>query len=272
MLVRSAEHTNTSATVQYRDFWGQDKRGQLAASTVDPDAENSYEPLSPEPANWFRLLRWSPRPGYATWPAIDELCAEDPILGLNENRRFALIDSDRDALASRMRAYLDPGVQMADVDPRLSRTYAGFDPARVRTRMFDEHPFDAQQIQRFQFRPLDMRYAYVDTQPGLWNRSRPLLVAAAAAASGFLLVRRRAPRALDGAALHFSDCLVDQKVLFTDAYAIPLWRSGERGTPDNGDPALFDLKVEQQADTWRPNLSGKAQAYLHRRRQRLGAV
>jgi hypothetical protein len=104
-------------------------------------------------------------------------------------------------------------------------------------------------IQRFQFRPLDMRYAYIETETQLWNRSRPLLVAAAAADSGFLLVRRRAPRALDGAALHFSDCLVDQKVLFTDAYAIPFWLSAGPGKDDTDTPSLFDLDPGQPAGT-----------------------
>src|SRR5262249_17776492 len=150
--------------------------------------------LAPAPANWFRLLRWRTRPGYADWPAINELCAVDPMLGLNENRQFALIDGDRDALANRIRTYLDPAVPMVQVDSRLSRTYSRFDPEKVRKRLLDQHPFDERRIQRFQFRPLDIRYAYVETRAKLWNESRRPLVAAGAAASGFLLVRRRAPR------------------------------------------------------------------------------
>ncbi|MFE9580126.1 type ISP restriction/modification enzyme [Nocardia sp. NPDC006044] len=264
MLVRGTDKTNSSsATVRYRDFWGQNKRGQLAATT-DSDIGPDYEPLSPEKENWFRLLRWSPRNGYGSWPGINELCAEKPMLGLNENRQFALIDSDRDALAARIRTYLDSNVPMAQVDSRLSKTYARFDPERVRARMLDQLPFDEQRIRRFQFRPLDMRYAYVETEAKLWNESRALLVAAVAATSGFLLVRRRAPRALDGAALHYSDSLVDQKVLFTDAYAIPLWLPAGQQKPDNDMPSLFDLEVEQGSTTWRPNLSDIALAYLQK--------
>ena len=266
MLVRAADHNDSPATARYRDFWGQDKRDQLATATADPDTGPDYEPLAPERANWFRLLRWRPRQGYANWPAINELCAADPTLGLNENRQFALIDSDRDALAARIRTYLDPDVPMAQVDSRLSRTYARFDPEQVRGRLLDQHPFDEHRIQRFQFRPLDMRYAYVETRAKLWNESRPPLVAAAAAASGFLLVRRRAPRALDGAALHFSDCLVDQKVLFTDAYAIPFWLSAGPGKDHTETATLFDLDTEQLAGTWRPNLSSKALVYLQQLR------
>ena len=264
MLVRAAGHAESPATVRYRDFWGQDKRAQLAAATIDPDAGPDYESLAPEIANWFRLLRWQPRWGYADWPAINELCAADPTLGLNENRKFALIDSDRDALADRIRTYLDPDVPMAQVDSRLSGTYARFDPEKVRKVLLDKYPFDEHRIQYFQFRPLDMRYAYVETRAKLWNESRPPIVAAAAAASGFLLVRRRAPRALDGAALHFSDCLVDQKVLFTDAYAVPFWLSAGPGKDDPHTPSLFDPDPEQLADAWRPNLSSQALAYLQR--------
>jgi hypothetical protein len=67
---------------------------------------------------------------------------------------------------------------------------------------------------------------------------------------------------LDGATFHFSDCLVDQKVLFTDAYAIPFWLSAGRRETDNGADSLFDLDGEQPANMWRPNLSNRALAYL----------
>jgi hypothetical protein len=152
---------------------------------------------------------------------------------------------------------------MDGVDPRLSRTFSGFDPARVRDRLLGQHPFDEDHIRPFQFRPLDMRYAYVETETQLWNRARPLLVTAATAESGFLLARRRAPRALDGAALHYSDCLVDQKVLFTDAYAIPFWLSAAAGNDDkSGTLSLFGDDADQPGGTWQPNLSGKALDYL----------
>ncbi|WP_214105064.1 type ISP restriction/modification enzyme [Acrocarpospora catenulata] len=261
-LIRVAAHTDEPATIRYRDFWGQDKREQLAATTAQPEVGPAYEPLAPDQSNWFRLLRWRTGEGYTNWPAINELCSEAPMLGLNENRQFALIDSDRDALATRIRTYLNPNVPMEQVDPRLSRTFAGFDPEKVRRRLLTARPFDEQRIQRFQFRPLDMRYAYVETVAPLWNRSRPLLVAAAEASSGFLLVRRRAPRVLDGATLHFSDSLVDQKVLFTDAYAIPFWLSAGQDRNDNGVASLFDLDTEESAEPWRPNLSDKALTYL----------
>lgn len=139
MLVRADGHTGTPPAVRYRDFWGQDKREQLAAATAEPRGGPEYETLTPDQVNWYRLLRWHPRQGYEGWPAVTELCEADPMLGLNENRQFALIDGDRDALAARMRTYLDPDVPLAEVDPHLSRTFSGFDPARVRDRLLGRH-------------------------------------------------------------------------------------------------------------------------------------
>jgi hypothetical protein len=186
------------------------------------------------------------------------------MLGLNENRKFALIDADRRALVERMRTYLDPGLALTEVDSRLARTYSGFNPERVRKRMLEGSPFDESRVERDHYRPTDMRYAYIDPAPQLWNRSRPMLVEAASADSGFVLVRRRAPRALDGAALHFSDCLIDQKVLFTDAYAIPLWLLGGEGAPTADVPGLFELEAQEPERAWIPNLSDSAKAYLMR--------
>ena len=262
LLVRSSRLGRQQSIVRYRDFWGQKKRQQLLQAADGPQAGGPYEPLSPNKDNWFRMLRFTPRVSYFEWPAVTELCAEDPMLGLNENRQFALIDDDRGALMARMQRYLDPGLPLAQVDRRLAHAFAGFDPEKVRARVLRRYPFAETKVKRFQFRPLDMRYAYVETDAPLWNRGRPLLVAAAEAAAGFLLVRRRAPRALDGAACHFSDCLVDQKVLFTDAYAIPLWLGG--GNSEARD-TLIPLLVGDdrvQLDGWRPNLSERALAYL----------
>jgi len=261
MLVRTDGPSDTPPTVRYRDFWGQDKREQLAAATADPDAGPDYESLEPKPVNWFRLLRWRRRHDYANWPAVNELCAVDPLLGFNENRKFALIDTNSDTLAGRIRTYLNPDVPMTQVDPRLSTNYARFNADAIRTRMLDQYPFDEHHIQRFQFRPLDLRYAYVETRVKLWNEARPPLAAAAEGAPGFLLARRRAPRVLDGTAMHFSGCLVDQKVTFTDTYAIPLWLPAGLGQEQTSTLSLFDLDTEL-ASTWKPNLSSKALAYL----------
>jgi hypothetical protein len=51
MLVRAADQSDSSATVRYRDFWGQDKREQLAAATIHLDA-------GAKDLQWRGLLTW----------------------------------------------------------------------------------------------------------------------------------------------------------------------------------------------------------------------
>jgi hypothetical protein len=263
LLVRSPDHDDKNFSVSYRDFWGQTKREQLTAATTDPATAPEYEPLDPNKDNWFRLRRWAPRHGYAGWPAVTDLCAEDPMLGLNENRAEALSSHDKQTVTDRIRTYLDDSVPLAGVDERLRREWSGFEAQKVRNKLLADSPFDEDRVQRFQVRPFDMRYAYIDKTSRLWNRPRPLLIEAALAASDFLLVRRRAPRALDGATVLFSRRLVDQHAMHKDAYVIPFWLASSKASGDDGHARLFedDAPADRGAE-WRPNLSPTALEYL----------
>jgi hypothetical protein len=260
LLVRKSEHDDEHTQVRYRDFWGQTKREQLTQAIENPDSAPAYEELRPEKANWYRLRRWAPRHGYELWPALTDLCGEKPMLGLNENRAEALSDHDKEVLLGRMRRYLDAAVPLRGVDERLRRQWSGFEPETVRQTLLSSSPFEEERAQRFLVRPFDIRYAYIDTTAKLWNRSRPLLVAAAALESDFLVVRRRAPRALDGAAMLHSRCLVDQHAMHKDAYVIPLWLAG--GTPNDGNARLFEDSLDGPVTEWRPNLSQASLDYV----------
>src|SRR5208282_5775109 len=218
LLIRQESHDDEHTEITYRDFWGADKRADLAASAESLDAGH-YDPLSPTKENWYRLRRWSPRHGYEQWPALGELAAEEPALGLNENRGGALIAHDKSALERRMASYLDPNVKFANLDrdaERLTYRWARFDPEGTRQRLIKRSPYSPDHIMRFQVTPFDLRWAYVDATRQLWNEPRPQYVQAAVMGSDFLLVRRRAPRALDGAAFLLSRCLIDQHVMHKD--------------------------------------------------------
>jgi len=260
LLVRREAHDDRTTHVRHRDFWGSTKRAQLVEAAESPANASDYEALKPAKENWFRLRRWSPRHGYSSWPAVNELTAENPMLGLNENRNEALSHPDREVLLDRMRTYFDPDLSLAQIDKRLGHEWADFDAEAVRAKLLAESPYDEQRVVRFAVRPFDLRYAYVDTTAKLWNRSRPLLVRAAEAASDFLLVRRRSPRALDGSAFLFSHSLVDQHALHKDAYVIPLWLAVEAS--GDGPARLFEEAERPPAADWRANLSERALGYL----------
>jgi hypothetical protein len=264
LLVRTEPHSPTEFTGLYRDFWGAAKRQELEASLADAQASPTYEALQPEESNWYRLRRWRPRLGYAAWPLITELAARRPELGLNENRGDALVSPDRDKLEQRMQHFLDPELDFADLDHErcdgLLQPWARYDARATRDRLMSHSAYDPHRIRLFQAKPFDVRSAYIDATRSLWNEPRPEFIAAADVGSDFLLVRNRAPRALDGAAFLLSPHLVDQHVLHKDAYAIPLLLA--RPEPDGVDP-LFEVQEGTQSEVpWRPNLSAFARDYL----------
>jgi Type ISP C-terminal specificity domain/Eco57I restriction-modification methylase len=267
MLIRQEPHDDKAFHVSYRDFWGSDKLAQLELARVAPSAGPGIYALEPAEGNWYRLRPWSPRQGYEQWPSLPGLAAEDPLLGLNENRGEGLISISRETLLDRIAHFLDPDIRFNDLDQRLERfnqPWSGFEAERVRERMLGESPFDEGEVVRFCVKPFDLRWAYVDTIAGLWNRSRPELVKAAAMGSNFLLLRRRAPRALDGAAFLLSRCLIDQHVMHKDAYVIPFWLENARLSVRPGETmSLFESQEEDaEIPAWRPNLSVRAMEYL----------
>ncbi len=254
--VRRSPHGH-AAVVHYRDFWGVDKKEQLLDSATDDDED--YLPVELTEVN-----RMAFRPGrfsldYESWPQVVEFAASQPSLGLNENRASVLIDPDKKALEGRMRLYLDKKRSLAqlegtEVEP-LTHRWARFDPQGTRTRLLSAG-FKEEAIVRFVSRPLDIQWAYVDPTGKLWNENRRELLVHARPGNWFLMVRRRAPRADDGAAMLPASCLGDQHVLHKDAYFVPIRRylpsSQQAG---GGQDGLFNLDA-------RPNLSPKASAYL----------
>ncbi|GGZ40340.1 type ISP restriction/modification enzyme [Streptomyces poonensis] len=265
LLVRQDAHDASAFEGSYRDFWGADKRRELLESLSESTNAPHYAPLLPTKENWYRLRRWSPRQGYEQWPAIPDLALADPLLGLNENRGDALISTDREQLLDRLCHFLDSDTGFTDLDDRvagLTQTWARYDPQRVRAKLLAESPYDQSKAVRFCVKPFDVRWAYVDTTGKLWNESRDELVKAATIGSDFLLLRRRAPRALDGAAFLLSRCLIDQHVMHKDAYVVPFYLATDE-TESSDNLSLFDLHEESpSASGWRPNLSPFALDYL----------
>ena len=98
----------SAPVVRYREFWGSDKRA-LLLKTLDVNGgfDEQYQTVMPSADN-----RFSYRPGkteghYAEWPTVVEFAEEEPISGLEENRRGALMAYDKDVLEERMSQYFD---------------------------------------------------------------------------------------------------------------------------------------------------------------------
>jgi hypothetical protein len=245
------------ASVRYRDFWGADKRQQLLESAAEGGPD--YDPVQLTEIN--RMAFQPARFGldYKSWPQVVEFAAIQPSLGLNENRASTLIDPDEKALEARMRLYLDPNMSWdqlegTEAEP-LTYSWARFNPQKTRTQLLNAG-FRKDALVRFVSRPLDVQWAYVETTGKLWNEDRRELLVQAQPGNWFLMVRRRAPRADDGAAMLPASCLGDQHVLHKDAYLVPIKQySSSSQQAGGGQDGLFAVPP-------RPNLSTKAAAYL----------
>jgi hypothetical protein len=210
----------------YRDFWGASKADQLSKAAESASSNwDTYAILHPGPRNRFLLRPADVLDGYQSWPSLRELSLSNWTLGMNENRAEALSDTDRNTLAARMRIYLDPNVAFESLPPELenlTRDWSFFDARKTRAKLVSFAPYDESKIRPFLFKPMDLRWAYVEPSSGLWNRPRPPLIAAAEHEAGFVYARAKAPKAPDGAPMYFSTALCDQHALSTDAYLTPL--------------------------------------------------
>jgi len=249
LVKRTSEH---QARFLYRDFWGVGKAQALSdASKLAKSDWASYVGLEPRADNRFLLRPAEVLEGYELWPSLRELSFAEWTLGMNENRGEALSDTDREVLVARMRTYLDPGVGFEELPADLAnlrRDWAFFDARETRKKLLADAPFDESKVRPFLFKPMDLRWAYVEPTAGLWNRPRPPLIAAAAHQAGFVYARAKAGKAPDGAPMYFSTALCDQHALSTDAYLAPLTVAPEGG-------GLFDAQS-------RANVAPTVQKYL----------
>lgn len=200
-------------TVRYREFWGTDKRVALLESLADKETLNAqYEQVKPAAADRFSLRLSKTEASYESWPAVVELAEEEPISGLQEMRRGALMAYESDTLCDRMKAYFDPKIDWATfaaLGTGLSKDAGCFSPATGRSRLQETEAFDQNRLKRYALYPFDNRWCYYSSVRPLWNRPRPELVGQRADEESFLIVRRFAERLKEGRPSLFTSALPD---------------------------------------------------------------
>jgi len=147
-LKRSPEHVEQPVVLYRKDFnasRADDRRQQMLDSLADANPDAKYTVVIPEEERFFAFTPAVVSPHYRSWPAIDQLCAIEPSLGLNENRKNALIALRREELSERMMAYFGNGT-----DSKLRKMggdgliddASGYVAAKVRRLMKGKHQFD----------------------------------------------------------------------------------------------------------------------------------
>jgi hypothetical protein len=189
------------------------------------DFDGQYEKVEPVAANRFSFRPSNTEVNYASWPAVVELAEEEPISGLQEMRRGALMAFDRDTLHDRMTAYFDSKIDWATfaaLGTGLSKDAGRFSPSTTRARLQNAETFDETRLNRYSLYPLDNRWCYYSSVRPLWNEPRPELVSQRADEESFLIVRRFAERPREGRPAFFTSALPDYHLLRPNVAAIPL--------------------------------------------------
>jgi hypothetical protein len=244
-------------TVRFRQFWGTSKRADLLASLEVADFDTQYQAAEPTRGN-----RLSFRPGkgesrFSAWPRMLELAATIPPNGLMEKRGGALIDIDRNALASRMADYLDPALSWDAYRARhdeLTQNAARFVARAAREKIIQRETFRTDRIRRYAIRPMETRWCYYTGVRPIWNEPRPKLWAQCIADNWFVLSRMSSDKSPEGPPLYFCRGLSDDHLIAPDAACfakkIPMSTTGA---------SLFHAVTSGATQA---NLSASARAYL----------
>jgi len=196
---------------------------------------------------------------------VVELAEEEPISGLQEMRRGALMAYDKDTLRDRMTAYFDKKVDWATftaLGTGLSQNAGRFNPATTRSRLQQAETFDEARLKRYSLYPLDNRWCYYSSVRPLWNEPRPELVSQRASDEGFLIVRRFAERPKEGRPAFFTSALPDYHLLRPNVTAIPLRlrTSPAEGISSNAKQSTMYDHLDHNGTT--ANLSQGVRQYL----------
>lgn len=166
VMVRKAERQK-KPTVRFRQFWGVGKRAELLASLNRRNFDAAYTLARPRPENRFSYRPENVSEAYSQWPNPVSLCAVEPISGLQEMRKEALIDISPEELQERLKAYFDASLDWQSAMPRiggLAMPGGAFDPKACREKLLKKESFQSQDILRYSLYPFDNRWCYYAAQ------------------------------------------------------------------------------------------------------------
>ena len=254
-LVRSLGDHTRAAHVEWREFWGADKRSDLENSSR-PGTGPIYKPVTRDDFTYVALRPYDISDQYKSWPSLPDLAADGPFNGLLEKRGGGLMSFEREALAERMRAYMDESVPWEAFersDHPLAREAARHDPRATRARLVEHEGYRDERNVRYFLRPFEVVWAYYSSLRSLWNEPRPDLFALASIAGNAFLVTRPARAASpEGLPVSFTRHLGDNDAIKGHAYYFPdLILRGDGLNPSEPVP-----NISEPARDWLRALTG----------------
>ena len=159
------------AEVNFRHWWGKEKREELLASL---EQKTNYEPLTPSLPLGLPFVPIAVRKDFHRWPLLTELLAQS-FPGVKTSRDAAVVEFDRKTLEVRLSQYLDPKVSHAEMRAQcpeimeISKTFK----AEIVRDLLRARGRKALSIVRYAYKPLDHRWLAWESGAGLLDRPRP---------------------------------------------------------------------------------------------------
>ncbi|MDL2291173.1 N-6 DNA methylase [Desulfovibrio sp. OttesenSCG-928-F20] len=227
LMVR--DNKDSEHTVQFREFWGTNKRADL----LNSQDVNNYEAANPEIFTKYILKPLIISKHYREWTKLNELCAVSPQNGLMEKRSGGLIDIEKAALTNRMKKYFDVSCNwetLVGLKTGLTEAATGYNPQEVRTKLLSKENFLPSRIIKYQVRPFDVRWCYYSGVNPLWNRSRPILFSQLFKGNSFLVSRPSGVANPEGSPFFCSTILGDNDLAKGHAYYIAFFQGKPKAT------------------------------------------
>lgn len=171
LLVRKEQHESTPG-VQFRHFWGKDKRAEIAAAS-GLDEQKGYDGVEPAMEMGLPFIPATTSADYFSWPLLPQLFPVS-FPGIQPSRDDVVVDIERDRLIERMERYFDTGVtheEMQRLSPRAMEKTKRFDPIPAREYLQKRGLLKSNFV-RFAYRPFDLRWLYWEPETKLLDEKR----------------------------------------------------------------------------------------------------
>lgn len=265
LWVKSGKRRAGRAIVRFRDdidaAQAHERRAQLLRTLKAKRFNTPYRQANPRTESRMSFRPEEVAEDYSAWPRIVDL-ADAHHNGPVERRGNSLIVIERSEL-SKLRDYLNPALSDAAISqacPAFMTSSGEFKAAQTRAKLKGKVAFDESRIVRYPFKPLDVRFAYLDAaiQP-LFSRPSPeLLLHAQVPKNRFFITRDTADKSPEGPPFYASRLVCDYDSISGHARHFPVLLAAVEelngGKSKNGH--LFG------GDKPRANLSEHARAYL----------
>ena len=176
-FVRKTQMAPGAAELLYRDLHearADERRTRLLESIEDAPFNKHYRVLQPVAPIGLPFKPAVVGGYYLDWPKLPALFPVS-FPGVKTSRDNALVDIDRTALLTRMRAYFDGSVPDKEIRrsaSALMEKTSEFDPVKTRNELMKRGIIE-ENIVRYCYRPLDLRWLYWEEETKLLDRNRP---------------------------------------------------------------------------------------------------